>query len=297
MSKIFVNPSAIRSGLADLEMAEETVGLINQNIEDNQAHLQGVPIDVEALPEEVQKLHISDPRTEQPVESRPKREEDEEEDFYMTESDDCYAPFQSYLDSVGAQIIRRMKTGEGFLKTWSRTVEDIVSYVSINFPPPVNRPSIDKSTQTTTERPKPGATPASIPKKVLPMDINNDPQESSGPHALDWAASNDEDDSSIDAELAHQIAESYSKRYKFPSRSSGIFLWNFDQLKMNLDDIVKEVKGVPGVIRMAKDGAKLPLRCMLGYVASSHSKRFQILVNSAKLGKLMQDDLNKYLAH
>ncbi|UUL86632.1 phosphoprotein [Taiwan bat lyssavirus 1] len=297
MSKIFVNPSAIRSGLADLEMAEETVGLINQNIEDNQAHLQGVPIDVEALPEEVQRLHITEPRQKQQIKQSLPQDDEEEEDFYMTESTDHYAPLQSYLESVGAQIVKRMKAGEGFSRAWSKATDDIISYVSTNYMISSTKSTETKFTQTPVEKPPP-VPPTPVPKpKKGPLREVEDPRDSSGPQGLDWSSSNDEDDASIEAEIAHQIAESFSKKYKFPSRSSGIFLWNFEQLKMNLDDIVKEVKGIPGVLRLAKDGAKLPLRCMLGGVASTHSKRFQILVNSPKLGKLMQDDLNKYLAY
>ncbi|SMD52091.1 phosphoprotein [European bat lyssavirus 1] len=298
MSKIFVNPSALRSGLADLEMAEETVDLVNKNMEDSQAHLQGIPIDVETLPEDIRRLKIADCKQGQQEEDASRQEEGEDEDFYMTESENSYVPLQSYLDAVGMQIVRKMKTGDGFFKIWAQAVEDIVSYVATNFPAPVNKPHADKSTQTTLEKVKQATSSSAPSKREGPSsNVNLDPQESSGPPGLDWAASNDEDDGSIEAEIAHQIAESFSKKYKFPSRSSGIFLWNFEQLKMNLDDIVREVKGIPGVTRMARDGMKLPLRCMLGSVASNHSKRFQILVNSAKLGKLMQDDLNRYLAY
>nr|UUL86637.1 phosphoprotein [Taiwan bat lyssavirus 1] len=298
MSKIFVNPSAIRSGLADLEMAEETVGLINQNIEDNQAHLQGVPIDVDTLPEDVQRMHITEPRQKQSTKQTSPLDDEEEEDFYMTDSNDYYAPLQSYLESVGTQIVKRMKAGEGFSRAWSRATDEIVSYVSTNFPISTSKSSEDKYTQTIAEQTKPvPPPPAPNSRKEPRQKSNEDFRESSGPQGLDWSASNDEDDVSIEAEIAHQIAESFSKKYKFPSRSSGIFLWNFEQLKMNLDDIVKEVKEIPGVLRLAKDGLKLPLRCMLGSVASNHSKRFQILVNAPKLGKLMQDDINKCLGH
>nr|3L32_A Chain A, Phosphoprotein [Rabies virus China/MRV]3L32_B Chain B, Phosphoprotein [Rabies virus China/MRV] len=41
--------------------------------------------------------------------------------------------FQSYLDNVGVQIVRQMRSGERFLKIWSQTVEEIVSYVTVNF--------------------------------------------------------------------------------------------------------------------------------------------------------------------
>nr|8B8V_B Chain B, Phosphoprotein [Lyssavirus rabies] len=68
MSKIFVNPSAIRAGLADLEMAEETVDLINRNIEDNQAHLQGEPIEVDNLPEDMGRLHLDGGKSPNPGE-------------------------------------------------------------------------------------------------------------------------------------------------------------------------------------------------------------------------------------
>nr|AFP74569.1 phosphoprotein [Lyssavirus irkut] len=298
MSKIFVNPSAIRAGLADLEMAEETIDLINRTIEDNQAHLQGVPIEVDALPEDMKKLQISDHQHGQPSGGATGQDGSEEEDFYMTESENPYIPFQSYLDAVGIQLVRKMKTGEGFLKIWSKAAEEIVSYVAINFPLPADKNSAEKSTQTVAEPPRPNTastTPSKRSKPTISTDLKA--QESSGPHGIDWAASNDEDDASVEAEIAHQIAESFSKKYKFPSRSSGIFLWNFEQLKMNLDDIVSGAKEIPGVIRMAKEGNKLPLRCILGGVALTHSKRFQVLVNSEKLGRIMQEDLNKYLAN
>nr|WGC89041.1 phosphoprotein [Divaea bat lyssavirus] len=297
MSKIFVNPSAIRAGLADLEMAEETVDLINRNIEDNQAHLQGEPIEVDALPEDMRKLQISERKPDQLSHGACGREDGSDEDFYMAESEDPYVPLQSYLDNIGIQMVKRMKTGERFLKTWSQAVEEIISYVTVNFPMPSGRSTEDKSTQTAVDKPKLGSQPKPSKKEDQPSKASMTSQESSGPPALDWSATNDEDDASVEAEIAHQIAESFSKKYKFPSRSSGIFLYNFEQLKMNLDDIVKEAKRIPGVIRLAQDGLKLPLRCILGWVASTHSKKFQLLVGSDKLGKIMQDDLNRYLAY
>nr|WIV81755.1 phosphoprotein [Phala bat lyssavirus] len=297
MSKIFVNPSAIRSGLADLELADETVNLINLNMEESQAHLQGVPIDVDSLPEEVQRLHITDPPPGPQVQTESKASREEDEEFYMDEGGNRYAPFQSYLDVVGSQMVQKMKTGEGFFKIWSETVEGIVSYVATNFPALPDKSYADKSVQANLEKAKNvmGA-PITKSKRGPFLSVNVASQEASGPSALDWVTSNEEDDATVDAEIAHQVAESFSKKYKFPSRASGIFLWNFEQLKMNLDDIVREVKKVPGVTKLARDGVKLPIRCMLGSVASTHSKRFQILVNPAKLGKIMQDDINKYLA-
>nr|ARU79612.1 phosphoprotein [Lyssavirus bokeloh] len=297
MSKIFVNPSAIRAGLADLEMAEETVDLINRNLEDNQAHLQGEPIEVDALPEDMRRLQISEHAPCHPSEGACKKEDGSDDDFYMAESEDPYVPLQSYLDSVGIQIVRQMKNGERFLKIWSQTVEEIISYVTVNFPLPSGRPTEDKSTQTVGEKPRSNVQPGSGKKEDHLSKAKMTSQEASGPPALEWSTTNDEDDASIEAEIAHQIAESFSKKYKFPSRSSGIFLYNFEQLKMNLDDIVGEAKKIPGVIRLAQDGLKLPLRCILGGVASTHSKKFQLLVGSDKLGKIMQDDLNRYLAY
>ncbi|CAE1132236.1 phosphoprotein [Kotalahti bat lyssavirus] len=297
MSKIFVNPSAIRAGLADLEMAEETVDLINKNIEDNQAHLQGEPIEVDALPEDMKRLQISELKPDQLSDSACGKEDGSDEDFYMAESEDPYVPLQSYLDNVGIQMVKRMKTGERFLKIWSQAVEEIISYVTVNFPMPSRRSTEDKSTQTAAEKPKSSSQSTPTKKEDQPSKTRMASQESSGPPALDWSATNDEDDASVEAEIAHQIAESFSKKYKFPSRSSGIFLYNFEQLKMNLDDIVKEAKRIPGVIRLAQDGLRLPLRCILGWVASTHSKKFQILVGSDKLNKIMQDDLSRYLAY
>ncbi|APD77635.1 phosphoprotein [Gannoruwa bat lyssavirus] len=296
MSKIFVNPSAIRAGLADLEMAEETVDLINRNIEDNQAHLQGEPIEVDNLPEDLGRLHINDDKSSGQADCATKRETRVEDDFQMEEIEDPSIPFQSYLDNVGIQIVRQMRTGERFFKIWSQTVEEIISYVMVNFSASPGRSTEDKSTQTTPKKPKPSGVSSPSRKEDQVSKTKMAAQTASGPPALEWSSTNEEDDTSVEAEIAHQIAESFSKKYKFPSRSSGIFLYNFEQLKMNLDDIVKEAKKVPGVTRMAHDGSKLPLRCILGWVALSHSKRFQLLVGPDKLNKIMQDDLNRYVA-
>nr|BAU20515.1 phosphoprotein [Lyssavirus rabies] len=294
MSKIFVNPSAIRAGLADLEMAEETVDLINKNIEDNQAHLQGEPIEVDNLPEDMRRLQLDDGKPSDLGEIAKAGESKYREDFQMDEGEDPGLLFQSYLDNVGVQIVRQMRAGERFLKIWSQTVEEIISYVAINFSYPSGRSSEDKSTQTTGRELKKETPSASSQRESQSSKARMAAQTASGPPALEWSATNEEDDLSVEAEIAHQIAESFSKKYKFPSRSSGIFLYNFEQLKMNLDDIVKESKNVPGVTRLAHDGSKLPLRCILGFVAMANSKKFQLLVEPDKLNKIMQDDLNPY---
>nr|QIJ58781.1 phosphoprotein [Lyssavirus rabies] len=294
MSKIFVNPSAIRAGLADLEMAEETVDLINKNIEDNQAHLQGEPIEVDNLPEDMRRLQLDDGKPSDLGEIAKAGESKYREDFQMDEGEDPGLLFQSYLDNVGVQIVRQMRSGERFLKIWSQTVEEIISYVAINFSYPSGRSSEDKSTQTTGRELKKEIPSASSQRESQSSKARMAAQTASGPPALEWSATNEEDDLSVEAEIAHQIAESFSKKYKFPSRSSGIFLYNFEQLKMNLDDIVKESKNVPGVTRLAHDGSKLPLRCILGFVAMANSKKFQLLVEPDKLNKIMQDDLNRY---
>nr|APD77372.1 phosphoprotein [Lyssavirus rabies] len=294
MSKIFVNPSAIRAGLADLEMAEETVDLINRNIEDNQAHLQGEPIEVDSLPDDMRRLQLDDGKPSGVNEMATAGESKYREDFQMDEREDPGFLFQSYLDNVGVQIVRQMRSGERFLKIWSQTVEEIISYVTVNFSTPSGRPSEDKSTQTVGRELKKETPSASSQRESQSSKARMVAQTASGPPALEWSATNEEDDLSVEAEIAHQIAESFSKRYKFPSRSSGIFLYNFEQLKMNLDDIVKESKNVPGVTRLAHDGSKLPLRCVLGWVALANSKKFQLLVEPDKLNKIMQDDLNRY---
>nr|WGD05523.1 phosphoprotein [Lyssavirus rabies] len=294
MSKIFVNPSAIRAGLADLEMAEETVDLINKNIEDNQAHLQGEPIEVDNLPEDMRRLHLDDGKSSNLGEMAKAGEGKYREDFQMDEGEDPSLLFQSYLDNVGVQIVRQMRSGERFLKIWSQTVEEIISYVTVNFPNPPGRSLEDKSTQTTGREPLKETTSTPSQRESQSSKARMAAQSASGPPALEWSATNEEDDLSVEAEIAHQIAESFSKKYKFPSRSSGIFLYNFEQLKMNLDDIVKEAKNVPGVTRLAHDGSKLPLRCVLGWVALANSKKFQLLVEADKLSKIMQDDLNRY---
>nr|QEJ74132.1 phosphoprotein [Lyssavirus rabies] len=296
MSKIFVNPSAIRAGLADLEMAEETVDLIARNIEDNQAHLQGEPIEVDSLPDDMRRLHLDDEKPSGFDKVTKEGESKCHEDFQMDEGEDPSLLFQSYLDNVGVQIVRQMRSGERFLKIWSQTVEEIISYVMINFPGSLGRPSEDKATQTANREPKKGVASVSSQLEGQSSKARVAAQTASGPPALEWSVTNEEDDLSVEAEIAHQIAESFSKKYKFPSRSSGIFLYNFEQLKMNLDDIVKESKNVPGVTRLAHEGSKLPLRCVLGWVALANSRKFQLLVEPDKLNKIMQDDLNRYLS-
>nr|AKN89651.1 phosphoprotein [Lyssavirus rabies] len=296
MSKIFVNPSAIRAGLADLEMAEETVDLIARNIEDNQAHLQGEPIEVDSLPEDIRRLQLDNRKPSDLDGIAAAGEIKCQEDFQMDEAEDPGLLFQSYLDNVGIQMVRQMKSGERFLKIWSRTVEEIISYVTVNFPSLPGKSSEDKATQTTSWKLKQEAVSVSSRRDSQPSKATMAAQTASGPLALEWSATNEEDDPSVEAEIAHQIAESFSKKYKFPSRSSGIFLYNFEQLKMNLDDIVKESKNVPSVTRLAHDGSKLPLRCVLGWVALAKSKKFQLLVEPDKLNKIMQDDLNRYVS-
>nr|AAK55081.1 phosphoprotein [Lyssavirus rabies] len=295
MSKIFVNPSAIRAGLANLEMAEETVDLIAKNIEDNQAHLQGEPIEVDSLPEDMKRLQLEDEKPSGLGEMAKSGESKCQEDFQMDEGEDPALLFQSYLDNIGVQMVRQMRSGERFLKIWSHTVEEIISYVMVNFPSLPRKSSEDKATQTVNRELKRGTVSVSSQRESQLSKAKMVAQTASGPPALEWSATNEEDDLSVEAEIAHQIAESFSKKYKFPSRSSGIFLYNFEQLKMNLDDIVKESKNVPSVTRLAHDGSKLPLRCVLGWVALANSKKFQLLVEPDKLNKIMQDDLNRYV--
>nr|WCO70094.1 phosphoprotein [Lyssavirus rabies] len=294
MSKIFVNPSAIRAGLADLEMAEETVDLIARNIEDNQAHLQGDPIEVDNLPEDMRRLQLDEDKPSGLGSIAKTGESKCQEDFQMDDVEDPALLFQSYLDNVGIQIVRQMKSGGRFLKIWSQTVEEIISYVTVNFSGAPGKSLKDKATQTVGREIAKETKPASSQRASQPSKVKMAAQTVSGPPALEWSVANEEDDPSVEAEIAHQIAESFSKKYKFPSRSSGIFLYNFEQLKMNLDDIVKESKNVPGVTRLAHDGSKLPLRCVLGWVALANSKEFQLLVEPDKLNKIMQDDLNRY---
>nr|AAK55077.1 phosphoprotein [Lyssavirus rabies] len=294
MSKISVNPSAIRAGLADLEMAEETVDLIARNIEDNQAHLQGEPIEVDSLPEDIRRLQLDDTKPSRLGEITATGESKCQEDFQMDEAEDPALLFQSYLDNIGIQMVRQMKSGERFLKIWPQTVEEIISYVTVNFSSLPGKSTEDKATQTASREPKKETVSAPSQRDSQSSKTRMAAQTASGPPALEWSTANEEDDPSVEAEIAHQIAESFSKKYKFPSRSSGIFLYNFEQLKMNLDDIVKESKNVPGVTRLAHDGSKLPLRCVLGWVALAKSKKFQLLVEPDKLNKVMQDDLNRY---
>nr|AMB61289.1 phosphoprotein [Lyssavirus mokola] len=297
MSKDLVHPSLIRAGIVDLEMAEETTDLINRTIEGNQAHLQGEPFDVDSLPEDMSRLKIRGESGKAKTEEEERDEGSSEEDDYLSERQNPLVLFQNFLDEIGAKAVKKLKTGEGFFRMWSALSDDIKGYVSTNLLPSHARKT--KSVQTQTE---PTAL-SSFASESRPDSWCMQDQKDKEDHTTDHdmvsdveSATEKEEIRDIEGEVAHQVAESFSKKYKFPSRSSGIFLWNFEQLKMNLDDIVKAAMNVPGVDMIGEKGGKLPLRCILGFVALDYSKRFRLLANNDKVARLIQDDINSYMA-
>ncbi|AOZ21304.1 phosphoprotein [Lleida bat lyssavirus] len=287
MSKNLIRPSDIRAGLQDIEMAEDTVNLVYQNLISDQAHLKGDPIDVKSLPEQFQGITLRD--------NDDVEQEDEGEDSMEDEPDfdeiDPLEELQDFLDDLGSQMLARLKRGDKIKKIWPGVSLSIQNFVKTKFMFQIPEASSeDKATQTemhlesstkklSVEVPK--ETPRITPKETKKSDIAS----VEGYQATDEEA---------EAEVAHQIGESFAKKYKFPSRSAGIFLWNFEQLKMNLDDIVQTAMELPGVADCAKDGKRLPLRGVLGYVGLKHSKKFQLLVNHDKMGQLIQKDLDTY---
>nr|ACV86809.1 phosphoprotein [Lyssavirus mokola] len=297
MSKDLVHPSLIRAGIVDLEMAEETTDLINRTIESNQAHLQGEPFYVDSLPEDMSRLRIEDKSRRTKTEEEERDEGSSEEDDYLSDRQDPLVLFQNFLDEIGARAVKKLKTGEGFFRVWSALSDDIKGYVSTHLMPSKARKT--KSIQIQTE---PTAL-SSFASESRPDSWCVQDQTDKGDHDTDHdmvsdveSATEKEEIRDIEGEVAHQVAESFSKKYKFPSRSSGIFLWNFEQLKMNLDDIVNAAMNVPGVDMIAEKGGKLPLRCILGFVALDSSKRFRLLANNDKVARLIQDDINSYMA-
>nr|ABZ81203.1 phosphoprotein [Lyssavirus mokola] len=297
MSKDLVHPSLIRAGIVELEMAEETTDLINRTIESNQAHLQGEPFYVDSLPENMGRLKIEDKSIRTKTEEEEGDECSSEEDDYLSEGHDPLVLLQNFLDEIGAKAVKKLKTGEGFFRVWSALSDDIKGYVSTHVITSGARST--KSIQTQTE---PTASYNSGHESLRDpwcMHDQKDKKDSAiGPARVSdvESAADKEETRDIEGEVAHQVAESFSKKYKFPSRSSGIFLWNFEQLKMNLDDIVKAAMNVPGVDKIAEKGGKLPLRCILGFVALDSSKRFRLLANNDKVARLIQDDINSYMA-
>nr|ABZ81208.1 phosphoprotein [Lyssavirus mokola] len=297
MSKDLVHPSLIRAGIVELEMAEETTDLINRTIESNQAHLQGEPFSVDSLPEDMSRLRIRDSSGGTKMEVEDREEGSSEEDDYMSEGQDPLVLFQNFLDEIGAKAVKKLKTGEGFFRVWSSLSDDIKGYVSTHIMK--SKATNTKSRQTQTE---PTTSSSSGNESLWDsrcMSDQKDEKDHSTDHemVLDVDSATDKEEiRDIEGEVAHQVAESFSKKYKFPSRSSGIFLWNFEQLKMNLDDIVKAAMNVPGVDKIAEKGGKLPLRCILGFVASDSSKRFRLLANNDKVARLIQEDINSYMA-
>ncbi|EEW7209786.1 hypothetical protein D6W40_27310, partial [Escherichia coli] len=185
------------------------------------------PIEVDSLPEDMKRLQLEDEKPSGLGEMAKSGESKCQEDFQMDEGEDPALLFQSYLDNVGVQMVRQMRSGERFLKIWSHTVEEIISYVMVNFPSLPRKSSEDKATQTVNRELKKGTVSVSSQRESQLSKAKMVAQTASGPPALEWSATNEEDDLSVEAEIAHQIAESFSKKYKFPSRSSGIFLYNF----------------------------------------------------------------------
>nr|AAK55103.1 phosphoprotein [Lyssavirus mokola]ACV86808.1 phosphoprotein [Lyssavirus mokola]AGQ16864.1 phosphoprotein [Lyssavirus mokola] len=297
MSKDLVHPSLIRAGIVELEMAEETTDLINRTIESNQAHLQGEPFYVDSLPEDMSKLRIEDQSGRTKTEEGEGDEDSSEEDDYLFEGQDPLILFQNFLDEIGAKAVKKLKTGEGFFRVWSALSDDIKGYVSTHIM--THRAKNTKSIQIQTEPAASSSPGGAVLQDSRSKDDPNDKKDHTADHDVvsDVESAIDKDESrDIEGEVAHQVAESFSKKYKFPSRSSGIFLWNFEQLKMNLDDIVKAAMNVPGVEKIAEKGGKLPLRCILGFVALDSSKRFRLLANNDKVARLIQDDINSYMA-
>nr|ABU87600.1 phosphoprotein [Lyssavirus lagos] len=296
MSKGLIHPSSIRSGLVDLEMAEETVDLVHKNLTDGQAHLQGEPFSVDSLPEDMRRMRIVDASGEREVVEEDEEEYSSEDEYYLPQGLDPMVPFQSFLDELGTLIVRRMKSGDGFFKIWSAASEDIKGYVLSTFMKSEAKITDNKQTQTdplNLPKPLPKANPVQKEEQSKPGPTGGRVKPKIPPKS-EWAKTTEEV-SDIEGEVAHQVAESFSKRYKFPSRSSGIFLWNFEQLKMNLDDIVKASMNIPGVDKIAEIGGKLPLRCILGFVSLDSSKKFRLLADTDKVARLMQDDINNYM--
>ncbi|QSI97694.1 phosphoprotein [Matlo bat lyssavirus] len=293
MSKSLIHPSDLRAGLADIEMADETVDLVYRNLSEGQAHLQGEPFDIKDLPEGVSKLQISDnPINDALLHEDSEEEEEDGEDEYE-EVYDPVSAFQDFLDETGSYLVSKLKKGEKIRKTWLEVSRVIYGYVMSNFPPRSPKPSTrDIAIQADVK--KPVDTPKALEQRPKTEPPIKEPVVEL--HKPTIPEGIEDDEGALESEIAHQVAESYSKKYKFPSRSSGIFLWNFEQLKMNLDDIVQVARGVPGITQMVERGGKLPLRCMLGFVGLETSKRFRSLVNQDKLCKLMQEDINNYSA-
>nr|O56773.1 RecName: Full=Phosphoprotein; Short=Protein P; AltName: Full=Protein M1 [Lyssavirus lagos]AAC04584.1 phosphoprotein [Lyssavirus lagos] len=296
MSKGLIHPSAIRSGLVDLEMAEETVDLVHKNLADSQAHLQGEPLNVDSLPEDMRKMRLTNAPSEREIIEEDEEEYSSEDEYYLSQGQDPMVPFQNFLDELGTQIVRRMKSGDGFFKIWSAASEDIKGYVLSTFMKPETQATVSKPTQTDSlSVPRPSQGYTSVPRdKPSNSESQGGGVKPKKVQKSEWTRDTDEI-SDIEGEVAHQVAESFSKKYKFPSRSSGIFLWNFEQLKMNLDDIVKTSMNVPGVDKIAEKGGKLPLRCILGFVSLDSSKRFRLLADTDKVARLMQDDIHNYM--
>ncbi|AAR03482.1 phosphoprotein [Lyssavirus caucasicus] len=291
MSKSLIHPSDLRAGLADIEMADETVDLVYKNLSEGQAHLQGEPFDIKDLPEGVSKLQISDNVRSDTSPNEYSDEDDEEGEDEYEEVYDPVSAFQDFLDETGSYLISKLKKGEKIKKTWSEVSRVIYSYVMSNFPPRPPKPTT-KDIAVQADLKKPNEIQKISEHKSKSEPSPREPVVEMHKHAT--LENPEDDEGALESEIAHQVAESYSKKYKFPSKSSGIFLWNFEQLKMNLDDIVQVARGVPGISQIVERGGKLPLRCMLGYVGLETSKRFRSLVNQDKLCKLMQEDLNAY---
>nr|ABU87603.1 phosphoprotein [Lyssavirus lagos] len=297
MSKDLVHPSLVRAGYVELEMADETADVVNLTIASNQAHLQGEPFYVDSLPEDMNRMRLADTSGKMEVAEDDEDDCSSEDEFYLPKGQDPLVPFQGFLEEVGARIVKRMKSGEGFFKIWSTMTEDIKGYVLTNVMKTSSKTVENRQTQTdkqlSSNLPQ-EPTPPKREEALNPKKAEERPKPSKAPE-VSWT-NETEEVNDIEGEVAHQVAESFSKKYKFPSRSSGIFLWNFEQLKMNLDDIVKASMNIPGVEKIAEKGGKLPLRCILGFVALDSSKRFRLLADTDKVARLMQDDINSYMA-
>ncbi|AFQ62095.1 phosphoprotein [Ikoma lyssavirus] len=285
MSKNLIRPSDIRAGLQDIEMAEDTVNLVYQNLMSDQAHLREDPIDIKTLPEHFQGISLKGNEGN----TADRQEEEEYEDDTESEDIDPMEELQDFLDDLGSQILSRLKKGDKIKKIWPGASLSIQNFVKTKFLSKISDAVCeDKFSQT--DPIMSFCEGSTIPSESLEYEKEVEMRDDES----NQCCSELHEDEEVEAEIAHQVGESFAKKYKFPSRSSGIFLWNFEQLKMNLDDIVKTAQEVPGIIEWAREGKNLPLRGILGYVGLKHSKRFQLLVDQDRMSNLIQKDLDSY---
>nr|ADN68314.1 phosphoprotein [Lyssavirus mokola] len=297
MSKDLVHPSLISAGILELEMAEQTTELMNRTIKSNQAHLDCYPFYVDSLLEDMGRLKIEGKSDKTKTEEEERDERRSEGDDYRSDRQDPLVLFLNFLDEIGAKAGKKLKTGDGFFRVRSALSDDIKGYVSTHLVPSKARET--KSIQIQTE---PTAL-SSFAIESRPVSWCVPDQTHKGDHDTHHdmvsnveSATETAELRDIDGEVDYQVAESFSQKFKFASRSSGILLWNFEHLKLNMDDIVKAAMNVPGVDLIADKEGKLPLRCILEFVALESSKRFWLFANNDKVATLIPDDVNSYMA-